>query len=80
MDGETEGILQVGEIPVIRRRDRIVFQDHSQAERSGAERAYQETLAHVLEQQAAAGPYDDTRPWSNMIIFLQDRIRTNGAT
>jgi hypothetical protein len=80
MDGETEGIIQVGELPVIRRRERAIFEDHSQALRSGREQAFNETLAFVIERNAEAGPYDDTRPWSEMVTFLTDRIRDNGAT
>lgn len=80
MDDETEGILQVGEIPVIRRRDRFFEPDHSQALRSGREKAFHEALAFVLQRAATTGPYDDTRPWSEMMTFLRDRIRDNGAT
>jgi hypothetical protein len=80
MDGERDGVLQVGEVPVIRRRDRVIFETHSQAWRSGREDAYGEALAYVLERHAAAGPYDDTRSWSEMETFLRDRIKENGAT
>lgn len=80
MDDERQGILRVGEVPVIRRRDRIVFEDHEQARRSGAEKALQESLAFALAGLAATPAYEDTRPWSEMITNLQDRIRENGAT
>lgn len=80
MDGETEGILRIGEVPVIRRRDRPIPTDHSQAKRSGREAAFGEVLAFAIKRLGAVAPYEDTRPWSEMITFLQDRIRENGAT
>jgi hypothetical protein len=80
MDGETEGILQVGELPVIRRRERVISGDHSQAFRSGAEKAYGEMLEYANAKLAAVPPYEDTRPWGEMILFLRDRIKDNGAT
>ena len=80
MDDETDGILRIGEVPVIRRRDRIVFNDHAQAIRSAREAAFGEVLAYVLKCHAATPKYEDTRPWMNLEIFLRDRIRDNGAT
>lgn len=79
MDGETEGILRVGEVPLLRRRDRITFEDHAQAYRSGRESAFGEMLAYVLAAEAQVPAYEDTRPWSNMARFLRDRIRDNGS-
>jgi hypothetical protein len=80
MDGETEGILQVGELAIVRRRERIVEADHAQAFRSGRGKAFDEMLAYALDRFRKAGPYDDTRPWTEMVTFLRDRIRDNGAT
>jgi hypothetical protein len=80
MDDEREGILQIGELPVVRRRERIVFEDHAQAYRSGREDAFQAALVFVLQQHAATPAYEDTRPWSQMTTFLRDRIMENGAT
>ncbi len=80
MDGERDGIVQVGEIPVIRRRDRFVEDGHSQAFRSGREAALGDMLEYATGRLASTGRYEDTRPWSEMIIFIRDRIRDNGAS
>lgn len=82
MDDEREGILQVGELPVIRRRSSVQDVDISQALRSAREKELNAALAFVLEQRAAIGRYDDPRPWDHMTLYLQDRIRenANGAT
>jgi hypothetical protein len=79
MDDETDGILVVGEVPSIIRRQRINEENHDQAWRSGRESAFGETLAYVEQRFRAAGAYDDTRPWTEMTTFLQDRIRENGT-
>lgn len=72
---ETEGILQVGEVPVIVRRDSRSLEDHNQAFRSGADGAYREVLAFVTDRLERAAPYTDTRPLSEMVIFLTDKIQ-----
>lgn len=76
---ETEGILQVGEVSVIVRRDSPREADHSQAFRSGAERAYRDALLYVAERIEKAPPYTDTRALSDMIVFLTDRIQEVAA-
>jgi hypothetical protein len=82
MDDEREGILQVGELPVIRRRTSVQDVDISQALRSAREGELGAALAFVLERRAAIRPYEDYRPWDEMTLYLQDRIRenANGAT
>jgi hypothetical protein len=71
---ETEGILQVGEVPIIVRRDSRSVEDHTQAFRSGADGAYRKALSYVLERIASAPPYTDTRALTDMVVFLTDNI------
>ena len=64
---------------MIRRRDRFVESEHSQAFRSGREAALRDMLEYANARLHGTAQYEDTRPWSEMIIFIQDRIRDNGA-
>lgn len=83
MDDERDGVLQVGEIPVVIRRDRSLETDYNQTYRSGRESAFRETLAYVEEQHSRTPAYENTLPWREMRVFLTDRIREcnpNGST
>lgn len=72
---EAEGITQVGEVPVVTRRDSPVFADHEQAFRSGQEKALREVASYVSDAHRRAGQYDDTRPWVELRLFLNDKLR-----
>lgn len=72
---EYDGILRIGEVPVVIRRDRVVESDHAQAYRSGAVAALTDVAAYVTRCLAAAGPYDDTRSLLDLQMYLADRIR-----
>jgi len=57
--------------------------DYDQTYRSGRESAFREALTYVQEQYARTPAYENTLPWSEMGIFLADRIREcnpNGST
>lgn len=75
---ETTGVLRVGEVPVVIRRDSPVETDHAQAFRSGAEEAYKKTLAYVAAAEANTPPYTDMRPYADLSTFLLDRIQELG--
>lgn len=77
MDDEKAGILEVGEFPVIRRRDAQTEADHTEAMRSGRRTALQEVLAWTIEEHGRCGPYDDTRPWIRIRLQLADMIRSD---
>lgn len=77
MEQETDGVLQVGEVPVIVRRASPVEADHSEARRGGRDSAFRETLAFIDRAEATAPPYTDTRPWAALRIFLNDQIQAN---
>jgi hypothetical protein len=72
---ETDGILAVGEVPVVSRRDPLVQQNHDEAFRSGQRKAFTIVLDEVVRSLGQAGPYDDTRTMQAMISFLTDRIK-----
>jgi hypothetical protein len=76
MEGEYDGIMQVGEVPVIIRRDSAVAEDFSQAYRSGGEHAYRDALERTEELLRHAEPYTDTRSLIELKAFLIDRIGT----
>lgn len=71
---ETDGILLVGEISVVRRRDSPREENHDQAWRSGRESAFREVQAFVGDRLLHAGPFDDTRPLTELETFLIDRL------
>jgi len=75
MERETEGILQVGEVPVVIRRDSAVEADHSQAVRSGRQSAFEDALRYVDLAQSSAPPFTDLRPYADLRTFLLDKIR-----
>jgi hypothetical protein len=75
MAEETGGILQVGEVPVVRRRDPLVEIDHTEALRSGRREAYADAVDFAQGLLAQRGAYDDTRPLQQMLEYLADRIR-----
>lgn len=72
---EADGILQVGEVPVVIRRDSSVEENHDQAYRSGAENAYRRTLVYVEDRIRMAGRYDDVRPLQDLVVWLTDSIQ-----
>ena len=82
MSQETDGIVQVGEVPVIIRRDSPSEVDFSQTERSAREGALKEMLAFVEETERTSPPYTDIRPYAIMRTWVLDRIQetVNGAT
>ena len=72
---ETDGVLQVGDIPVVVRRDSPSATDHSQAWRSGAEKAYKDVLTYLDLAEESCPPYTDTRPYAELRAFCNDKIR-----
>jgi hypothetical protein len=77
MDQETDGILQVGEVPVIVRRDSPREENHQEAHRSGRESALREMLVFINESEAAAPPFTDLRPYANLRTWVTDKMRAN---
>jgi hypothetical protein len=72
---EYDGIAAVGDLPVVIRRDSAVEHDHSVAMATGRREALSEVLGYVESRLAQAGAYDDTRPLSDMVVYLADMIR-----
>jgi len=75
MGEETDGILRVGEVPVVSRRDVLVELDHKEALRAGRREAYEDAVVFAQGMLAQQGAYDDTRPLQQMIDYLADKIR-----
>jgi hypothetical protein len=76
---ETDGIAQVGEVPVVLRRMSEHEADHTEARKSARIEALREVGDFVQMRLDAAGPYDDVRPWVEMRIWIADRIRDAAA-
>jgi hypothetical protein len=72
---ERDGILAVGAVTVIRRRDSEVEENYTEALRAGAVRAFQEASLQAQGLLASSPPYSDTRPIEEMITWLADKIR-----
>lgn len=71
----TEGVAQIGEINTRALREVQVEDDYRNAQVAGAVRAYERTSIWVRERLSAAGPYDDTRPMMELLVWLGDKIR-----
>lgn len=71
----SEGVVEVGEINTRVFREAITEVDFHNATVSGSVNAFGKTLEFSRRQLALAGPYDDTRPIKEMILWLGDRIR-----
>lgn len=72
---ERHGVLNVGDVPLVIRRDAFVEIDHSQAVRSAKEAAYREMLVYVKKRYEETPAYEDTRPWIEMRLLLSDKIK-----
>lgn len=75
---EYDGIVQVGEVPVVIRRDSPVEADHDQAYRSGAEAAFRQVFQFVDMAERNSPPFTDLRPYANLKTFVSDRITELG--
>ena len=75
MAEDTDGILRVGEVPVVRRRDPLVEIDHAEALRSGRIAAYEDAVGFAQGLLSRLGRYEDTRPLQQLIDYLADKIR-----
>lgn len=72
---EYDGVVAVGDITVIGRRNRIAEENHEVAYQTGRREALAEVLAYAEDRLAAQGVYDDTRPLTELIGHLADMIR-----
>ena len=72
---ERDGIIAVGAVTVIRRRDSMVEENYNEALRAGAVNVLTEAILVAEGLIASAGPYDDTRKIGELIIWMQDKIR-----
>lgn len=59
---------------MVRRRDSPREENHDQAWRSGRESALREVQQYVGDRLKQAGPFDDTRPLTDLETFLLDRL------
>jgi len=71
----TEGVAQIGELNTRSLREAQVAEDYRNARVSAAVHAYENTALWVRARLAAAGPYDDTRPMLELLVWLGDKIR-----
>lgn len=77
-NSEYDGIVQVGEVPVVIRRDSPVESEHDQAYRSGAEAAFRQVFQFVDMAERSSPAYTDLRPYANLKTFVSDRITELG--
>jgi hypothetical protein len=72
---ETDGVVGVGEVITRVYREALVEDDYTQAQITGATRAYETVALFARERIAAAGPYDDMRAMEDLVLWVADRIR-----
>lgn len=72
---ESDGIVQVGEVPVVIRRVSVVSEDFTQAQVSARDEALREVDLWVSERIERAPRFTDTRPLTELRTFLADKIR-----
>lgn len=72
---EQEGVVQLGEVTIISRKDSPSDMDHAEAYRSGARDAYQAVDDWAVTKQELVGPYEDTGTLAELRLFLADIIR-----
>lgn len=72
---ERDGIIAVGAVTIIRRRDSEVEENYNEALRAGAVSVLTEAILMVEGLIASAGPYDDTRMGREVVTWMQDKIR-----
>lgn len=75
----TEGLTAVGEITSRTMREARQEPDFLNARAAGASFAYMSCLVWVQDRIRAAGPYDDTRSLTEMVVWLSDRIRETNS-
>ena len=73
---ERDGIIAVGAVTVIRRRDSEIEENYSEALRAGAVNVLTEAIQVAEGLVASAGPYDDTTRVGELITWMQDKIRS----
>lgn len=79
MADERDGILTVGEVPVIVRRDSYHEADHTAAVRGGRVSAFTETAEFAKGLLAALPRYENPLLLQQMLTFLGDKIRETQA-
>jgi hypothetical protein len=72
---EYDGVVAVGEVPVIIRRDSVAEFDHAEAKRAGRGEALAEVAVYVADRIRMAGAYDDVRALEDLQTHLADMIR-----
>jgi hypothetical protein len=74
-DQEYLGITQVGEVPVVVRRHAETDLPLDEAVRTAQVQVYEKLGEFIRLLQSQLGPYDDSRPYEQIAVFLADRIR-----
>jgi hypothetical protein len=76
---ETHGIVAVGEVPVVIRRDSRHEADHTAAFRGGRVSALEETTLFVRGLLESLPQYENPLMLQQMLVFLGDKIRETQA-
>lgn len=72
---EMNGVLRLGEVPVVARKNALGAEDHAQAYRSGATDAYQSVADWAAQRMAELPQYEDTGLLAELQGYLADRVR-----
>jgi hypothetical protein len=73
---EYDGVVAVGEVPVIIRRDSPREADFSNAAKKAAFDAYTDVAEYIEARIAAIPRYEDPTPLKDLLQFVADRLRT----
>lgn len=76
---ETDGIVQLGEVPVVVRRESEHAADHTEAVKAARIEALREMEAFVTECEERTPRFEDTRPYRYLRTWIADRIRDAAA-
>lgn len=75
----TEGVERVGELNSRTMREAQTDQDFTNAWIAGAKYAYEQAMVFAQERVEAAGPYDDTRALTELVVWCSDQIKETHA-